>query len=366
MISLALGLLVVAGCGDKDTTSDDTGSGSDDTGGDTNLNSLTWGASAITAPDTSNWLGAYVADEDNIWILAGGGVTYFDGASWTLSAQQDQFGFDPNAPDMTIFFDPWAISGSSTTDVYVVCGNSMIASFDGTSWTQLSNGYGPEDLNTYQPLLSPGSMWASGSGAAYHLSRGGDYNFVTWDGSTRTTTALDTMVGNLDYAPHIVWGLDDNDIWVGGALTSLFNSPIHHWDGSSWSRATIEAGDEGRVVGFWGTAADDMWMAVTGNQYGSKLYRSASNGGWELADTRPVDGTDNPVYYDIWGTSNSNIFVGGNQGLFRYNGTDWTEIDLGADAAGLAVLRIHGITASKLVVEVGNSTEKAFYLVEGL
>lgn len=361
MLRVMMALLVVTGCGGKDDGSSDD-SGVDSSSG-VDLDSLTWGGQAVDTSGNTNWLGLYAADEDNIWMLAGGGVSYYDGSTWSLSAEMTTFGFDPNAPDFTLLFDPWAISGSSATDVYVVSGNSMIAGFDGSSWQLLAEGYGEADLNTYQPLASPGSMWASGTGATYHLSRGGDYNFVSWDGAARSRDLLDIVVGNLDYPPYIVWGLDDDHIFVGGSLTSVFNSPIHYWDGSTWSRATIETGDEGKVVGFWGNSPDNVWMAATGNQYGSMLWRRTSEGGWERADTRPDDGTSNPVYYDIWGTSNQNLFVAANQGLFRYNGTDWTEIDLGTE---LGVLKIHGISATKLIVEVGTYSEKSLILVEGL
>ncbi|TVQ86443.1 MAG: hypothetical protein EA397_19795 [Deltaproteobacteria bacterium] len=330
---------------------------------------LEWGGEAIPEPLSDFWGTSYVAAEDAIWVIGGQMLQEFDGTEWTNISDPEAFGFvNPSAgeppEDYHLAFYPVSVTGVSATEIYLGSANGLLAMYDGSGFTKLADGFGHPEVNDHQLSLAPHPSWVSPTGHFYHLTQHTtDYQLVVWDGTARTTADLDLRIGGQQFTTRTIWGIDDDNIWVGGSVIDIFESPIHRFNGTSWNRGTLSFGDNGTITGFWGTAASDLWMTVTGNQYGSRLYHRTSEG-WGGSGLPSLPSQESSyVFNHIWGTSNSNLFIASNHGLFRFDGEEWHHIDIGVDDP---VLRIHGLSATKLVVEVGHSTDMAFRLVEGL
>lgn len=324
---------------------------------------VTWSATALPDPPMiDSWTSVYATSKNAIW-LAGHMFFEYDGTDWAMVGEQGVFGFDPELGNMERMFDAALIAGHSETEIYIVGIGGLIAKYDGSEFTLLAEGATGEDFMVNQPVQSPGAVWLSPTGNLHYLlnvPEGENHIVFDIDAETRTRHEIDIMIGGTDHPARTIWGLDDENVWAGGSTSRVFDSPIHRWNGSDWVRGTLEFSDSGQIVGFWGSSAEDVWMATTGGELGGRLWHRATPT-WELAGTSPeTDGR--PAYNGIWGTSNSNVFLATDQGLFRYDGTDWEKIDIGTDDA---VLHIHGISATKLVVTTGHSMDMSLHLVEG-
>lgn len=274
----------------------------------------------------------------------------------------DVFGFDPSAGGSpALLFDAALVAGVSATEVYIVSAFGLIALYDGTELTLLEEGFGGEAGMVNQARQSPNAVWVSSTGKLHYLlnvPEGENHVIYDADAETRTRYEINTMTGGNNNLALTIWGLDDDHVWAGGNTSGIFPSPVHRWNGTDWARGTLEFNVGGQIVGFWGTSAEDAWMVSSGGDLGGRLWRR-DGATWEIADTSPeTDGR--PGYNGIWGTSDDNMFLATDVGLFRYDGTDWDKIDIGTDDP---VLHIHGISATELVLTTGNTLDMSLHLV---
>ena len=200
-----------------------------------------------------------------------------------------------------------------------------------------------------------------------------------------------------------VWGRSADDVWTVGADGGE-GPEVHHWDGHAWtSPALAVSGDL-----WWVTGTDDDTLWMSGSE--GKLLRFAQSQGeatavetdtsatlfgvWGPSDDlvyavgavldggdeevgvvlRVVDGIAEPVrdlpatvdpaemYFKVWGTSASELWVVGDRGsLLHFDGSAWSRTAL-PDQPRLVTLS--GSSSEDLVV-VGGAASGLIYQREG-
>ena len=236
-------------------------------------------------PSAPPALEIFSGGDDDLWILMNeNAVTHFDGKNWGLSQSL------PSRPAMK------SITGSSRNDVWLSCDQGTLLHWDGTAWTSAT-------LPTSDAL---GAMWTPGANRLWVLGKNGA--LYAWDGTTARAEATGTTqqlsavwgipagdgsvqlvaVGNQGTvilgtsgmpfatlpAPPTqrplakVWGTAANDIWVGASGNSTVmgdTAAIFHWNGDSWSTATLPypSGYLVDITGFRGSGANDLWAGFS-------------------------------------------------------------------------------------------------------
>jgi hypothetical protein len=246
-----------------------------------------------------------------VWVLAGGTVLHFDGASWTAASppsplastdrglwgREDEvwigaktsdpsterlvtsvFHFDGRAWDSSVVVTPapecyggsslgstWIndMSGSGSNDLWI-CGNTCAASnmtgvrsnfvqhWNGIAWSPV----GAEDLQTVldAPLAIDASggdadVWAATCSQLWH-----------WDG-THWTIAEYALTGAFEL--YALSRISSSDVLaVGYTATSADVGPkgtMFHFDGRSWKTDVFD--DAGGFIDVWRTDANDIWVA---------------------------------------------------------------------------------------------------------
>jgi hypothetical protein len=103
--------------------------------------------------------------------------------------------------------------------------------------------------------------------------------------------------------------IDANDVWIGGGYKS------GHWDGQSIT-IVPELRD---VTEMWSTSSTSVWAV---GEYGMIAHYDGST--WTKQTGLPLNN-----FYEIAGTSDSDIWVGGEGLLYHYDGSAWTKVEAG-------------------------------------
>ncbi len=218
--------------------------------------------------------------------------------------------------------------GSSATDVFAVGGSGTILHYDGSSWSAMSSGttnhlnevWGSSAtdvfaVGTFGTILHyDGSSWsAMGSGTTNHLNEvwgssatdvfavGGSGTILHYDGSSWSAMSSGTTSSLSG-----IWGSSATDVFAVSSIRIL------HYDGSSWS---VMISGTSTLYDIWGSSATDVF-AVGYNE--TILHYDGSS--WTSMD----DGMTMPWYYlTVGGSSSTNVFVG-SEIIIRYNGSSWS------------------------------------------
>jgi hypothetical protein len=254
-------------------------------------------------------------------IICGASVT-----QWTPMASETR----ADLPDV------W---GSSGTDVFVVGEEdsetelaSVIQHYDGTSWSRQFRRSG----------LVLRSVWGSSSTDVFAVGEEPDEltaRILHFDGSQWTE------VRGLSPGPfealglESIWGSSASDIYaVGFVFDGLFNeSLIFHFDGTGWRRVPVPGVLKPTLVDVWGSSATDVYAVGQQDEdfpsRGVVLHFDGTN--WTPVLQRP-----NFAPTSVWGSSATDVFVAGFQveetdeefrvfgAIFHFDGTDWTRVNL--------------------------------------
>jgi hypothetical protein len=138
----------------------------------------------------------------DVWTGGEGSLLRWDGRAWSAVAS------DSGTMGIQGPFGIWAISGSSTTDVWAVGGdgfNGIILHWNGAAWTTLAKGPGWPPFDGVWSS-GPDDVWVLGSGIRH------------WDGAAWSTD--DSGAVNDD-----AWGSSADDVWAVGS-----RGVLPHWD----------------------------------------------------------------------------------------------------------------------------------------
>ncbi len=193
-------------------------------------------------------------------------------------------------------------------------------------------------------------------------------------GDSDSTTVANPWEPLLEDLPGVllsVWGTSSNDVWTVGAATGGAGPEVHHWDGSAWTQldAGVEndlwwvfgagadvvwlSGSEGTVVrhdraantfvelttpteatlyGTWGPSDDLVFSVggyVEGHADGAGVILVIEDSVVTMVDDLPVGIDPEEMFFKVWGTSASDVWVIGDMGsVLHFDGADWTRTAL--------------------------------------
>jgi hypothetical protein len=148
-----------------------------------------------------------------------------------------------------------------------------------------------------------------------------------------------------------IWGSAANDVYVVGYGSAPFAGKIHHWDGSSWTDLSPKYAEAflGNPIYGWtptrvfGLSAQDVWIVGSKDSSaeapGRGFIMHKSGGLWS-----GLWPSDSQPFLSIWGSSASDIWVGGvDKWMRHYNGSTWTKHSL---PDSVAIQHIYGVTST--------------------
>lgn len=168
------------------------------------------------------------------------------------------------------------------------------------------------------------SIWGDDAANVFICGRSG--SLYRYDG--KTWTKLSTGTSNNLWS---VWGTSWNNVYIGGASGTLL-----HFDGQAVS--AVNTGATSHIRGLWGTTASDIYFCT----YEGKVLHY---NGMEWSDISDPEVLDSSRLYYLDGTLNSNIYARTGYGtfkMFRYDGADWTQMDIPSRSSGLELFDRNG------------------------
>ena len=250
--------------------------------------------------------------------------------------------------------DPLGLLGSSPTDLFFISTQGLVHRYDGAQWSR--GDFGVPATTQLRGFWgnSSASIWAAGTdtrpdnntGAGIRSGRvfratGGQWipqytgqDFVTdfWDVSGTSDTDIwvsGSQILHYDgntWSPSLVPGSNQlfTAIWA-ASPTSVFagtiNGEIWRWDGADWARESLS--NSFRVNDIWGTSPTDVWVVDNGG-----FVRHWDGTAWQQS-TR-----FNAALGAVYGTSATNVWVGGADILANWNGGTWFVLDPATTAVG--------------------------------
>jgi hypothetical protein len=158
------------------------------------------------------------------------------------------------------------------------------------------------DGNTLGPQMTIPSVSVyslrGGGGAMFGRCKGGE--ILKLVGST--WTVLTTIANS-----SALWAFGPNDLYVTARDT------IHHYNGSTWTQATVTGAD---LSDIWGASASELYAVGQGG-----VVVRGTGTTWA---TVTVPTTRNLV--SVHGTAANDVFVAGEDALLHFDGTHWTPI----------------------------------------
>ncbi len=229
--------------------------------------------------------------------------------------------------------------GTGSDDVWGV-GWGTIVHWDGASWAWRGLDSWPTppysssafpDLTTVWGSCS-GGVWATSTGSHYigDLARDTGVFFFHTEGETLThTTALQAIAGlGAWYVWGQSWGSAATDLYVAGYLQAQragtspdgFSPVLLHFDGEAWQSIDFTAGEpETRALAVWGASASDVWV---GGQSGLYWFDGVT---WTAV---LAPGSD-PITR-LWGTATDDVWCA--RGVLHWDGLAWSSVDTGPSA----------------------------------
>lgn len=297
---------------------------------------------------------------DNVFAGGGGGCIFrWQGASWA-----------PLTLDVNQFRGGWlnAIWGASNAQAWAVGDQGSILRWDGAQWSSFTSPT-TSSLKSVHGAAAD-DVWAVGAnGTVLH-----------WQGSawTPTTTGLAATFTTDLYG---VYALSTSDVWMVGANTNSTQTFAAHWDGEQWTERTAQVpqvqqgeyfygvwgadsnqvfavGSRGSIV-HWTSSPEPGWstalqMPLYNNANFVSLYAigGIGNSAWAVGEFgqiarwdgniwsvwTPAAGNPLPGYVTlnaVWGTSGSDLYLGGNDGLWHWDGNSLTQVDEPLSPSGI-------------------------------
>lgn len=238
--------------------------------------------------------------------------------------------------------------GNSESDVFTVGDAGTILHYDGKSWSKMQS-------NTETRL---NAVWGSSGKDIYAV--GDQFTILHYDGSAwvniskRFKDIFDLYSYPISFTD--VWGTSESDVYIAGSSILL------HYNGSVWFNLVYDQPDTGEI---YRRLSNTLISSVCGRSpsevyFGSPQYLYKYDGAnytlidlaipgfictkiWTCPDSGlyaigstgvngvflRYDGTSwttlsdqHGLFYAIWGTSDANIFIAGDYGLYHYNGVD--------------------------------------------
>jgi hypothetical protein len=184
----------------------------------------------------------------------------------------------------------------------------------------------PEGFEVYESdnISTITGIWGDAPDSVFAVTEGGtvlEFDGVSW------TTEFSTFSG----AFYEIWGYSPDDIYVTGR-------EVFHFDGESWNMLAVEEnpGWERNLVSIWGLVPGevivggyDFLFVDPDDKAPSSEYQILllTCGDTTCVEFSPQPSTGPyPTIYDVWGSSADDIYIAGEYGLWRFDGTLWSVV----------------------------------------
>lgn len=144
----------------------------------------------------------------------------------------------PTSADLTGVF------AVAADDVWIAAADSSLYRYDGARWNAVAQVV-PE---------AAASLWFASRDDGWAVTRSW---VLRWDG--RRWSVMDPLQVPPPQVLSAVWGSAPRDFWIGGGMASPQIQVLAHFDGTRFTRVEGPAPLGIQVVGFTGTAPDDVW-----------------------------------------------------------------------------------------------------------
>lgn len=154
------------------------------------------------------------------------------------------------------------------------------------------------------------------------------------------TWTIDTL--NSSYLPCVtrIWGNSAIDVYAGGFSSDL-RGVLWHYNGDSWESVNLPV-TTFEVNGIYGFSSNDVWVVgETATDVSLILHYNGS--GWQN-----YSNSTGKALRCIWGSTPSNIWAGGTNTLFHYDGSSWTKFPFFIPSHGVQLGSISGLSASDI------------------
>lgn len=179
-------------------------------------------------------------------------------------------------------------------------------------------------------LLTPGNDWTY-SFDSTQFSDGGIKIVIEGldqHGASTGTTELNLIIDNTsgvnDWAPQPLGTSNSHLFGIGGSGNSVLavgeNTTVLEFDGSQWNKLTLPWSMEPHLYGVWGLSSDDYYIAGGGSFTTGAIMHNKSN---QWANEK------SGAFRKVWGTSTDNVYALGSGGVFHFDGTGWSPVDVG-------------------------------------
>jgi hypothetical protein len=242
------------------------------------------------------------------------GILHYDGHQW--SQQTTETG---------VFLS--SVWGRSANDMFVVGGvdggsGGVLRHFDGAAWSAMSTP-GFTAMNTFY-----NDVWGSSGTDVFAVGTywDGDPNAIIahYDG---TQWSMMTVPKALGRRLHGVSGTSPHDVWAVGTVDYSHCFPpdpcysetvAWHYDGSQWTEASAGL-RESLLEGVWSHSPSDVFAVGPG--FGGGVVVHYDGHTWSPMVVPPLI-----QLRDVWGTSGSDVYAVGDEGILHYDGKSWTKV----------------------------------------
>jgi len=221
-----------------------------------------------------------VRAQNDVWMTSGESLHHWDGNVWTTPAT-DTLTDVSVAPNGTVFaLAPDHLHVQGAFEDTSVAGSKLVA-------------------------LAANDVW---------ILRDSLQKVQRWTAQNTSTDLPYTAGSNM----RDVWGVAPAKVFLVGEM-----GVTKRWTGSAW--AAMTSGTTADLVAVHGNSAMDVF--AVGSQAGAAVvlhYDGNVNDTWTTLPAPPASWPRS-----VWGTM-QDLFVGANEGLFHFDGTQWAPVDAGA------------------------------------
>jgi hypothetical protein len=196
------------------------------------------------------------------------------------------------------------------------------------------------------PLDDPAylGVWGSGGSDVYAVGEffdSRDNVLVShFDGVSWTQVNSDIVGGGI---ATDVSGTSASDVYVVGYSFPTDGYFVLHYNGSSWA---VTPFSDGVLRGVWASAPNDVF-AVGFDQDGGFIIRYNGSAWSRMAAPATPDGLA-----DVWGSSGTDVYASGGDGILHYDGSAWTQVfqEGGEEVFGLSSTEVYVVDGNGSVL----------------
>jgi hypothetical protein len=256
---------------------------------------------------------------DDLWLAAKGAVLRNKGGAW-------------HAISLGKISDAYKCEGVGAN--IFVAGPEDIFFANGKCAAHYQNGVWTSDYETYGRLAGtgPDDVWMIGEGVAH-------WNGTTWEAPFMMSPDFSVDCGLQGCGMQGLYAGGKQDIWaVGFNLKGIPKDNdlvwhVKHWTGGfAWlADATTATTDIGTFNSIHGSAPDNVWMSVFGNNLEKdKAQRHVLRWDGKSWQEVPTQGKD--IWGHLWVRAKDDVYVLQPHRLWHWNGAGWTSTHVPAHA----------------------------------